>query len=393
MTADEGDRRARHGLMLAAEPGNARLLELVEEDGAAFVEERLRSGRLHGPGLAPVADRLTAGLDIDTQNRMAAAVGARLLCPGDADWPTAIDVLAEVTDGDGQGGRPLGLWVRGGPLAGIGPAVAVVGSRAATDYGAWVAADLAADLAGQGVVVVSGGAYGIDGHAHRGALVAGGVTVAVLACGVDVAYPRQHEQLFERIVDGGGALVSEAPMGATARRNRFLVRNRLIAALSLGTVVVEAAARSGALNTANWADRCSRPTFAVPGPVGSALSAGTHRLVRERGAVLVTCAGDVLEDLGLAGSAGLGPTEQDQPTLLVGGVAELSLDASQVLAAMREHRAADVAGLSRASALAVPEVLAAVAELALAGLADTDGAGYRVTGTGRSYTASTSDLR
>ena len=386
MTADDDeDRRARLALMLAAEPGNAPLLELVEEDGAAIVEQHLRSGRLHGPGLAPVAERLAAGIDIATQDRLAAAADARLVCPGEEDWPTALDVLAEVTDGEGQGGLPLGLWVRGCPLGSIGPAVAVVGSRAATDYGAWVAADMAADLAGHGVVVVSGGAYGIDGHAHRGALVAGGVTVAVLACGVDVAYPRQHEQLLERIVGTGGVLVSEAPMGATARRNRFLVRNRLIAALSLGTVVVEAAARSGALNTANWADRCSRPTFAVPGPVGSALSAGTHRLVRERGAVLVTSAADVLEDLGFA-AAGVDTDEPRQPTLLVGRVPELSPDASEVLAAMHGSGAVDVAALSRGSGLAVPEILAAVAELALAGLADTDGLSYRLTAAGRSNT-------
>ncbi len=383
MTADDTDRRARLALMLAAEPGNARLLELVEDDGAAFVEQRLRSGHLHGPGLAPVAERLAAGLDIATQDRMAAAAGARLLCPGDEEWPSALDVLAEVTDGEGQGGRPLGLWVRGGALGTLGPAVAVVGSRAATDYGAWMAADLAADLAGHGVAVVSGGAYGIDGHAHRGALVAGGLTVAVLACGVDVAYPRQHEPLLERIVSTGGVLVSEAPMGATARRNRFLVRNRLIAALALGTVVVEAAARSGALNTANWADRCSRPTFAVPGPVASALSAGTHRLVRERGAVLVTSAADVLEDLGLA-NAGADTDEPRQPTLMVGRVPELSPNASQVLAVMQRNGAVDVAALSRGSGLAVSEILATVAELALAGLTDTDGASYRLTAAGRS---------
>jgi DNA processing protein len=382
MTAGD-ERRARLALMLAAEPGNARLLELVEEHGAAFVEERLRSGRLHGPGLASVAERLAVGIDIETQTRMAAASGARLLCPGDEEWPTALDVLAEVTDGEGQGGRPLGLWVRGGRLSSINPSVAVVGSRAATDYGAWVAADLAADLAGHGVAVVSGGAYGIDGHAHRGTLVAGGVTVAVLACGVDVAYPRQHEQLLERIVGTGGVLVSEAPMGATARRNRFLVRNRLIAALSLGTVVVEAAARSGALNTANWADRCSRPTFAVPGPVGSALSAGTHRLVRERGAVLVTGAADVLEDLGLAGTS-IDPDEPLQLTLLVGDIPELSPNASQVLGAMHGNGVVDVAALSRRCGLAVPEILAAIAELALAGLADTEGANYRLTAVGRS---------
>jgi DNA processing protein len=309
------------------------------------------------------------------------------VCPGDPDWPTALDVLVDVTDGEGQGGRPLALWVRGGALVDAGPAVAVVGSRAATDYGAWVAADLAADLAGLGVWVVSGGAYGIDGHAHRGALVAGGVTVAVLACGVDVAYPRQHEQLLERIAgDGGGVLVSEAPMGATARRNRFLVRNRLIAALSLGTVVVEAAARSGALNTANWADRCSRPTFAVPGPVGSALSAGTHRLVRERGAVLVTCAADVVEDLGL-GAGPLGSHDHGQPTLLVDPVTELSADATKVLAVVPGKRSIDVAALSRGSGLAVPEVMAAVAELALTGLIDTDGSGYRRTTAGHAMTS------
>ena len=170
----------------------------------------------------------------------------------------------------------------------------MVGARAATGYGEHVATEMAAALAERGWAVVSGGAYGIDSCAHRGALGADGVTVAVLASGLSYGYPKGHHELFAAIA-GQGVMVSEWPPDRAPTRPGFLVRNRVIAALSCGTVVVEAALRSGALSTARHARDLCRPLMAVPGPVTSDLSAGCHEIIREWGAVCVTGARDVIE--------------------------------------------------------------------------------------------------
>ncbi len=170
----------------------------------------------------------------------------------------------------------------------------MVGARASSSYGEHVAAELASGLSDNGITVVSGGAYGIDAAAHRGALVGSGVTVAVLACGVDVSYPKRNSALFSRIVEEG-LVVSELPPGCSPTKLRFLARNRLIAAGTLGTVVIEAAVRSGALNSAGWAEQCGRAVLAVPGPITSRMSEGAHLLVRERDAVLVTNVADIVE--------------------------------------------------------------------------------------------------
>ena len=200
--------------------------------------------------------------------------------------------------------------------------MAVVGSRSATTYGAGVAAELAAHVAGEGVTVVSGAAFGIDQAAHRGALAARGPTVAVLACGVDRAYPAAHRDLLTYIAETG-LVVSEAPPGCAPTKLRFLSRNRIIAAVSLGTVVVEAAVRSGALNTANWATSVNRILMGVPGPVTSAPSEGVHELLRSKDAALVTRGADVLELVSPSGSftqptvraarATRGPAQRDGP--------------------------------------------------------------------------------
>lgn len=172
--------------------------------------------------------------------------------------------------------------------------VSMVGARAASGYGEHVAADLAGDLAAGGAVIVSGGAYGIDGAVHRAALGVQGATIAFLAGGVDRAYPAGHHRLLQQIADEG-ALVSEPPCGAAPTKWRFLARNRLIAALGQATVVVEAGWRSGSLNTAGHAASLGRPLGAVPGPVTSASSAGCHRLLREYDAQCVTSAREVRE--------------------------------------------------------------------------------------------------
>lgn len=216
----------------------------------------------------------------------------RHITPADEEWPAQLggDMCSE-------------LWVRGS-LVNLSEAtagsVAIVGSRSATSYGADVASSMANSLAGDRNdprAIVSGAAFGIDQAAHRGALAAHGVTIAVLACGVDRVYPSAHRQLLDYIADTG-AIVSAYPPGTGPTRTQFLARNRIIAALSAGVVVVEAAVRSGALSTARHALELGRPVMAVPGPVTSATSVGPHSLIRHDKAALVTSADDVRELLG-----------------------------------------------------------------------------------------------
>ncbi len=220
--------------------------------------------------------------------RQAARFGVSLLIPGDPDWPAGVDELGEHA--------PHALWVRGdrAMLGRLERSIAVVGARAATGYGEHVAIEAASGLADRGFTIVSGAAYGIDGIAHRAALASSGPTVAFLAGGVDRFYPAGHEALLTRIVERG-AVVSEVPPGTAPTKWRFLQRNRLIAAASRATVVVEAGWRSGSLNTASHAASLGRPVGAVPGPVTSAASTGCHRLLRETPAILVTNADEMAE--------------------------------------------------------------------------------------------------
>ncbi|TMR90285.1 DNA-protecting protein DprA [Nonomuraea basaltis] len=220
--------------------------------------------------------------------------GARLIIPGTPEWPTQLDQLGP--------SRPLGLWLHGTADLRFSclKSVAVVGARSATAYGVHIAAEFGVGLSESGWTVVSGGAYGVDGAAHRGALVAGSPTVVVLACGVDICYPSNHDTLFAAVRDQG-VVISECPPGVHPTRARFLIRNRLIAALSRGTVVVEAALRSGALNTATHALSLNRHLGAVPGPVTSRMSAGCHRLLRERKAVCVTSPEEMIDLVGVIG--------------------------------------------------------------------------------------------
>ncbi|KQR64750.1 DNA-processing protein DprA [Frigoribacterium sp. Leaf172] len=219
--------------------------------------------------------------------RAATALGLRLVVPGDDGWPPAFDDLGDHA--------PAALWLRGAAeLPELTSAVAVVGCRASTAYGEQVAADLGSALADRGFCIVSGGAYGIDGMAHRAALAADAPTVAVMAGGVDRFYPTGHDALLRAVVERG-LLVSESPCGSTPSKWRFLQRNRVIAALSAVSVVVEAGRRSGALNTAAHAQALGRPVGAVPGPVTSPSSVGCHALIRSGLGVCVTTAADVVE--------------------------------------------------------------------------------------------------
>jgi DNA processing protein len=253
---------------------------------------------------------------------------------------------------------PPQLYMRGGPASVLHePAVAIVGARSCSSYGAQVARMVARELGAAGVVVVSGLARGIDGEAHRGTLEAGGQTVAVLGCGIDRDYPRRHAELARRI-EASGAIVSEYPPGTEPAPWRFPARNRIVAGLCLATVVVEARSRSGALITADFALELGREVFAVPGEITAGLSAGTNDLLRQ-GATPLLAARDILDVLGIEPRAK--------------GRAALSTAAEDLLRLLAdEAREAD--GLTRASGRTSAEVGAALVELELAGLvASADG--------------------
>jgi DNA processing protein len=305
--AADRERFARIALSFVAEPGDLVLGALLRgcspaEAFAAICDGRPPetagwAGRGGIPGLARAIGRWAARLgSVPEEARLAAweRAGMRVVCPGDPEWPTQLDVLGDA--------RPLVLWLQGSADLRFAclRSVSVVGARAATGYGQHVATEMSAALAERGWCVVSGGAYGIDASAHRGALGAEGVTVAVLASGLSYGYPKGHHELFAAIA-GQGVMISEWPPDRAPSRPGFLVRNRVIAALSCGTVVVEAALRSGALSTARHARDISRPLMAVPGPVTSRQSEGCHEVIREWGAVLVTRAQDVIENVSPAG--------------------------------------------------------------------------------------------
>ncbi len=211
--------------------------------------------------------------------------GGSFLTPEDLGWPTQLNDLAAM---------PIGLIVKGRVECLSQRSIAIVGTRNPTPYGARIASDFAAGFVDREWLIVSGGAYGIDTHAHKGALIAEGVTIAVIASGIDINYPAGNERLFSEIAELG-AIVSEVMPGTPAFPSRFLTRNRIIAALSKSTLVVEAAFRSGSLRTARDAAELLRPVMAIPGPINSPTSEGTHRLIGERAAEIVTSVADAIE--------------------------------------------------------------------------------------------------
>jgi DNA processing protein len=296
------DRAARAALSAVVEPGVLGVVHRVLSSGAAAAWRAIVAGDAHLDRKGVLARR-AVGVDGTQVLACAADLGIRFVCPGDADWPPALEAMpATLGTGPDVVPPPFGLWVRGrGELAEIGPqAVSVVGARAATSYGVRVAADLAADLSTLGWGVVSGAAYGIDAAAHRGALAMAGQTHAVLACGLDIAYPRSHGELLASIA-AKGVVISELAPGMKPMRSRFIARNRIIAGLSAGTVVVEAALRSGALSTAHWAVKLGREVMMVPGPVTSQQSAGCHEWIRNKDATLVSDAAEVVDAAGRLG--------------------------------------------------------------------------------------------
>ncbi|MGW6237163.1 DNA-processing protein DprA [Streptomyces sp. NPDC055094] len=296
-TVAPAERLARAALTRILEPGDECGGRWLRRFGAARLLELLTSPDAGPEQLTEVGEPRLGGYRIraaraDPERDLAAVhtLGGRFVCPGDREWPSQLDDLEAAT--------PIGLWVRGAADLRLWSlrSVAVVGARACTPYGAHMAASLGSGLAERGWVVTSGGAFGVDGAAHRGALAADGATVAVLACGVDVVYPRGHTELIGRIAEQG-LVIGELPPGDHPTRSRFVLRNRVIAALTRGTVVVEAEYRSGSLVTARAAQRLGRFTMGVPGPATSGLSAGVHELLRGEG-VLVTDAAEVIELVG-----------------------------------------------------------------------------------------------
>ncbi|KOX35789.1 DNA-processing protein DprA [Streptomyces sp. NRRL F-6491] len=393
-TAPMDERLARAALTRTVEPGDEHAGRWIRHYGATgFLERLLRPDTANstftstdlsastgsfgssgeeafpGTGRRRVASwqlRATAAepaRDLDTVH----ALGGRFLIPGDTEWPRQLDDLGDA--------RPLGLWLRG-------PAdlrtwalrsVALVGARACTPYGAHLATGLATDLARKGWVVVSGAAYGIDGAAHRGALAAGGATVAVLACGIDVPYPRGHDRLIRRVAEQG-LVVGELPPGSHPTPSRFILRNRVIAALTRGTVVVEARHRSGSLSTARAATRLGRHTMGVPGPVTSALSAGVHELLRGD-ATLVTDAEEIVElvgDMGQLAPARRGPV---LPRDL------LAPAAAHVLEAVPARGPTPTTAIARRAGTHPDETLAKLYELHSLGFVERHGEGWRLTNT------------
>ncbi|WP_051461692.1 DNA-processing protein DprA [Tomitella biformata] len=377
--ADEGSPEERQlawaYLSRVVEGASKPLVALINEVGPVIAARVVRENRLEVLDSKTVARR---EIDLVEQDLEAIArMGGRLVTPDSPEWPAwRFNAFALLDDDNTIHQRsdyapPVALWVRGemalSELDDRG--VAIVGTRAASGYGEHVTAEIAGDLAVEGYTVVSGAAYGIDGSAHRAALGQGGKTVAVLACGLDRVYPAGHGKLLQAIARQG-AVISEYPPGTVPAKFRFLARNRLVAALTDATLVVEAGWRSGARNTANWAAALGRQVLAVPGPVTAATSAGCHRMIKEGVATLVTNAGDVMEAAGPIGTLALEPTVPARPT------DKLSPAQLQVYDGFPSSGAIGVAELSQESGLRMPIVMGALSVLELEGLVSTDGTGW-----------------
>ncbi len=364
---DVRERRARMALCALQVAADPRLTQLVESYGALDVWETIQR-----QGESTSLGRRARGVDPGKLEAVTVRSGASFLVPGDELWPDSLTDLGTCHLGD-QGGRPLGLWVAGDPTVLAMPrAVAVVGARSATSYGLHVAGELAADLGTSGWLVISGLAFGIDSAAHRGALGAGSPTLAVMATGIDKTYPASHHGLRKQI-ETNGAVITEMAPGAHPLRASFLARNRLIAALGSGAVVVEAGVRSGARNTISWAAELGRVTMAVPGPVTSSLSITPHHLIRDAVATLVTSAADVTALLSpLRAQEELPLRGEDRP------IDSLPALLRSVREAIPVGGTSGVAELTAATGMTMPEVIAAAAELTELGWLENTGQGWRL---------------
>jgi DNA processing protein len=365
--------RAVAYLSRVVEPPCPQLAALVSRVGPVEAADLVKRREVKGQLLRATEARHEidcAADDLATMERL----GGRLVTAADDEWPllaftgfNGIDTTKRA-----EAHSPLALWVTGpARLDEVAErAAAIVGTRASTNYGEHVAGELAAGLAERDVAVVSGGAYGIDGAAHRAALAADGLTVAVLAGGIDVSYPAGHAALLQRVAEEG-LVVTEYPPGLRPQRHRFLTRNRLVAALSGATVVVEAGARSGAANTAAWARALGRGVCAVPGPITSSASVGCHVLLRGD-ATLVTRADEVLELVGHAGELAADP---ERPTSHLDGLADNEL---RVYDAFPARGARTVDEIAVASGLPPTQVLGPLSMLEIAGLVVSQGGRWKL---------------
>ncbi len=373
---------ARAALTYLAEPADRWLAQLIRVHGAAVTLAAIKSGRLLGttgltgnaasPAIKAAMERWRTRLpELPTPEEVLAfgASGIRLVCPGDPEWPGQLADLAD--------DQPYALWLRGNADLRFGclRSVAIVGSRAATAYGSYVAAEFAASVAAHGLAVVSGGAFGVDAAAHRGALAADGVTVAVLACGVNVPYPTAHAELFDAIA-AQGVLVSEWPPARRVSRLRFLVRNRMIAALATGTLVVEAGERSGAVNTARYARDLRRRLMAVPGPITSDLSAGCHQIIREWQGTLVTSAAEVIEHVSPVGEPGAAVRRGSGRAALPRDL--LDLESARVLDAMPGRGGVGTVRVAQRAGLAPAATATLLGQLATGGFVERCDDGWRL---------------
>ena len=361
-----------------AEPPNAALHKLIAEVGATEAA-RAVSRQSVPPGHEEVLRATAARHQVNTAEEDLSAIarlGGRLVTPADDEWPGWQLLALGRADTAAKGGGPVALWARGpARLDGaVDRSVALVGSRAASGYGEHVTSSLTGGLVGEGWSVISGGAYGIDGVAHRCALAADGTTVAVLACGLDRDYPAGHARLIAEIARTG-VVVSEYRPGTSAAKHRFLTRNRLVAALSRAVVVVEAGGRSGAANTAAWTRKLGLPLGAVPGPVTSATSIGCHRMIADGVAQLVTSSDDIIrlaEPDGVTGSEAR--TSSMRPTDGLDETQQRTYDAVPARGSLT------IGEIAFASGLAVREVRSALAVLETRGLLSTNGSGWRLAG-------------
>jgi DNA processing protein len=301
------DDELRIAVTLATMPGDESIHRMIAEFGIQAAAERWSTG--DGPK-AFCEHWERAKQQAPRVLERALSSGYRYILPGDSEWPVQLDVLDEL--------MPIGLWVRGkADLAKISEkAISIVGARSSTSYGERIASTIASQAAGIKVTVISGAAYGIDAAAHRGALANDGFTIAVLACGVDYAYPKSHDTLLARIAENG-LIISEHVPGEAPRKPGFLVRNRLIAALGSSTVVVEAALRSGTLSTSTWANDIGRQVWGVPGQISSPTSAGVHVGIAQGAMKLLANTKDPLREFAVP-KLNIGQTEKTVLNLVLG---------------------------------------------------------------------------
>jgi len=275
---------ARLALFSVIEGGDTYWSQEIATHGALAVYKKLQGASYTSAKSGKVVERMHA-LDLLAVEKSIESAGAVFITPDSVAWPSQLKDLAAI---------PIGLIVKGDVSVLAQRCLAIVGTRNPTPYGVRIAGDFAAGFVDREWNIVSGGAYGIDSAAHKGALIAEGITIAVLATGIDVAYPAGNSRLFAEISESG-ALISEVLPGRHAIPSRFLTRNRIIAALSQATLVVEAAFRSGSLRTARDAAELMRPVMAIPGPINAPTSEGCHRLIGERVAEIVTSVPDAIE--------------------------------------------------------------------------------------------------